>query len=134
MGFVLSEHAAPLDYDFGVGITGTIPEPSSRAVNRFLERLRTSVRAAGVDIEDTADSFELSRVMQRLSAEQMDAVTDESIDAICELTQNHPTKDDLVTVGHRPRQAFLGWLLGELTRPEGPKPATTRTAAAPAGA
>ncbi|WP_027947219.1 hypothetical protein [Amycolatopsis taiwanensis] len=134
MGFVLSEHAAPLDYDFGNGVKGTVPEPSSKAVNKFLARLRLSVRAAGVEIDDTASSVELSRVMQGLTAEQMDAVTDESTDAICEVTQNHPTREDLDAAGHRPRQAFLGWLLGELTRPEGAKPGTTRTPAALPGA
>ncbi len=126
MGFTLSEHLSPLDYDFGDGVTGTIPEPSSKAVNRFFTRLRKLVADAGVEIQDENDRDELVRVLRNLTEEQLNRVSDNSLDALCELTQNHPTRDQLERAGHRARQAFLGWLVGELNDPEGSKPATTR--------
>lgn len=126
MGFKLDEHVSPLDYDFGDGVAGTVPEPSTHAVNRFFARLRNSVKAAGVELADDNDRDELVRVMRDLTEEQTNKVADETSDALCELTQNHPTRQQLDEVGHRAHQAFLGWLVGELSNPEGSRPATRR--------
>lgn len=124
MGFVASEHAAPLDYDFGGNAKGTIPEPSSKEVNKFFDKLSHAVEQVTGEKIEGRDPLTLSRVVSKMTTEQADALVDSQINAICELTKNHPTKGQLEKAGHRVRVAFLGWLIGELRNPEGPRPAT----------
>lgn len=128
MGFKLSEHLTKLDYDFGMvsghTVKGAIPEPSSDAVNDFFADMGESMKTIGIEIKNTEDKVEVAKAMQGLTREQLKQITALTVDALCELTQNNPVKEDLVAAGHRPLQAFLGWLVGELQDPEGSKPGT----------
>lgn len=126
MSFNLRSEVAALDYDFGGGIKGTVPEPSRKAAVRFSSRIADAILKAGRDITDRSDMDEMSRIMADMTEDEMQTVAEETFDAVVELCQGHPSADELESIGHRGFQAFLGWLAGEVRNPEGSKPATKR--------
>lgn len=123
MGFDLSKQVKALDFNFGDGVRGTVPEPSPKSVNRFQTRMQENIRAIGRDVGDMSDPENLVRVLSSLTEDDLNAIYDENLDAVAELCDGSPTRDQLADLSFRGFQAFLGWITGEL-RPEGVRPAT----------
>jgi hypothetical protein len=124
-GFDLSKHVQSLDWDFGGGVKGTTPEPSTKAVNRFNQRLRDNLAHIGKPVEDRSDTDELMRVMGSLTEDEHNAIHEEAFDAVLELCDGSPSREQLAGLGHRGFQAFLGWISSEVNNPEGLRPATS---------
>lgn len=125
-GFDLSKSLEPLAWDFGGGIKGVVPEPSPKAVNRFRTRIAENVRATGRDVGDRSDIDNLLKVLASLNEDDLNAIYEENLDAVTELCDGSPSRDEIAGLGHRGFQAFLGWIGGELVNPEGSRPATSR--------
>lgn len=125
-GFDLSRSISALDYNFGGGVRGTVPEPSSKSVNRFHSRIADNLKAIGRDVPDRSDSDAMAQLLATLTEDDLNAIHAETLDAVAELCDGSPSPDELASLGHRGFQAFLGWLTGELTNPEGSRPATKR--------
>lgn len=150
MGFKALEHVEPLDYDFKpyANVSGTITEPSDKAVNRFLKRwwslvseitqvgmVRVAEKTKGEPLTDD-EAAELVAKAPQTVGEALDAmatldeqkdengktdgelVADKMCEIVAELAGNSLTAADLAAVPYRPRAMFLGWLVGELTSSE----------------
>lgn len=123
-GFDLSKQVKALDWNFGNGVRGTVPEPSPKAVNRFRMRMSENVRAIGRDF-DMSNPDELVQVLASLTEDDLNAIHDETLDAVAELCDGAPSRDQLAELSYRGFQAFTGWITGELT-PEAARPAGSR--------
>lgn len=124
-GFVLSKSLDPLAWDFGDGVKGVVPEPSPKSVNRFRHRIAENVRATGRDVGDRSDIENLLKVLASLNEDDLNAIYEENLDAVAELCDGSPTREQIASLGHRGFQAFLGWIGAELVNPEGKRPATS---------
>jgi hypothetical protein len=134
VGFKASEHMSQLDYQFGPShtrlgtqIQGCTPEPATEAVNRFTNNMAKLAEERGFKVEDPNDLREVSEVFGRMTAEDMDALDQDARELVAELCDGHPTRDEIVSLYHRPFQSWLGWLQGELRDPEVSTGATVRS-------
>lgn len=125
-GFDLSRSVSKLDWNFGGGVRGTIPEPSPKAVNRFHSRIQENLRVIGRDVPDRSDTEAMTQLLSSLTEDDLNAIYEENLDAAAELCDGSPTREQLGEIGHRGFQAFLGWLTGEINNPEGSRPATRK--------
>jgi hypothetical protein len=121
-----------LRYDFKAykGIQGIIPDPSDQQIEDFMLGMR-----------DTAKEFQAGDIdpetIDRLSAEELQDLMDDdqnmrvvaAQEAISELVatlcSGSPSKDQLLALPFRVRQAFLRWLQGKLLDPEAGAAGTT---------
>lgn len=127
MGFKASEKMSKLDYDFSPyhpEVKGVTPEPSSAAVNHFTSRLAKAAEERGFAVKDPYDMREVSEVFGRMTEDDMRAIDTETREATAELCDGQPTHDEIMGLNHRPFQAWLGWLQGELSNPEASTGAT----------
>ena len=122
-GFDLSKQVSALDWNFGKHGSGTVPEPSTKAYNRFKARLADNLATIGKAPEDRSNTEELLRILANLTEDENNSIYEEALDAVVELCDGSPSREQLVAVGHRGFQAFMGWISGELTNPEGSRPA-----------
>lgn len=156
MGFDAKAQVDPLDYDFRpyVEAWGTVPEPSERAINKFIGQWQTLIRemtrlsmtseeAAAKDAselteEEIAEQEEIEQNLpttvdealakvrnSSVNLEESESVTEELIDITAKVCQDNPDAETLRALPGRIRVAFLGWIVGELANPE-PVAADTR--------
>lgn len=125
-GFKAAEAVEKLDYDFTDlgkpeldGVKGTTPEPSSAQVRHMRWRIQQITQAASADQDD------LSQRLSEMSEDEFAERDEELIAAIAEVTSGQPTREEIDLLPHRVQQAYIGWLLGQLTDPE-PKAAGTK--------
>lgn len=142
MGFKAEEAVEPLDWDFNpyVEAKGTIPEPSDRQVSKFLRRYQRTVQDVVrlsqqqlADAQNLTDEERAARraelpqtvaecvtAMQALEAdEDTQRLADLMIEMTAEVCSGSPGEDVLRQVPFRVRGMFFGWLVGELSNPEG---------------
>lgn len=135
-GFVSGEAVKPLDYDFSAhgGPTGVVPEPSSEAMNRFLHDIGTITqkmldkRGEG-DLVDQSNPASVIAAMAQMDEKEAKAADGAMLDAVARLCGarcvkgrwqgGSPTRAELGALPARVGQAFVGWIMGELFRPEG---------------
>lgn len=140
MGFNASKQLTKLDYTFvGAGdvtadmdgAQGTVPEPSQEMLNTFTYTSANAITEVNPDIElpDDADNpasmQAVLKAMRKLTVEQLNKVSDLTMDALCQLTRNNPPREVLDAAGVRAAQGFTGWLMEELA-PKEQRRATTR--------
>lgn len=133
-GFKARERVSGLEYDLS-GITvadddaqalldsakGVIPEPSTYAVRRMNGRLNDLL---GLEADATME--------QRLEAlaskteDEMHEIDDEQLDIIAEIANGSPSREELEALPFRHRQAFYGWLIGEMANPTAGTTSTRR--------
>jgi hypothetical protein len=131
---------------YGAG-SGTSPEPSTAEIERFNRKWRALVQAllamrnAAITAE-TSETEEMSPeqakqklleyqgislddALQRLSSELddetlpgVDEVITHMAQLIAEVAKDQPSVDQIMALPHRPRTAFFGWFVGEMTNPE----------------
>lgn len=124
MGFDLSKQVRALDYNLGNGVRGTVPEPSRKAVNRFNTRIADNLSVIGKDRPMPGDTEAIARLYSELTEDDLNAISEENLDAVAEVCDGSPSREELDAMGHRGFHAFLGWLSGELN-PESSRLATT---------
>lgn len=123
-GFVLADQVEPLAYDFGAyGPSGVTPEPSQGGLTRFLTQIKDLAQVAGVDAADLQDAApaEVARVLDSLDEHKLEETNGQMVDALADLCQGHPTRDEIQALPARIQQAWTGWLMGQLTDPTKPK-------------
>jgi hypothetical protein len=114
-----------LDWDFtkaGVKATGTIPEPSDRAIGDFLDGLKklyTETRKmveAGEQAEASPGEMleALNAVTGDMFVEQMKGIA-VLYAALC---SGKPGVDELLALPLRVRAKFYGWVMNEVVNPE----------------
>ena len=110
-----------LDYDFTAygGPTGTVPEPSEGQIDALLDRLRSAMPDLPADATQ-AQVAEATRDMKL--AEQSELM----LDALGELCQGSPSREQLAELPFRVRTVFQNWLLDELMNPTNGTAATRR--------
>lgn len=134
-GFKAREKVSGLEYDFS-GITvaadgdqelldeakGVIPEPSTYGVRRMNGRLNDLL---GLDADASMEQ-RLNALASKSEAEMHDIDT-EQLDIIAEITSGCPSAQELAALPFRHRQAFYGWLIGELANPSAGTTSTRRS-------
>lgn len=131
MAFKASEKVEPLDYDLEpYGPKGTVPEPSSKEIEKFQRDVFEIFKGSGIDIA----------ALQRgeIDLEQVDGLLKTASDlnvmlvvAVADITKiPYSTLDELP---YRFKTAFVGWVIGEFLNPQPSAPGTTPSAAAVAG-
>jgi hypothetical protein len=121
MAFKANTTVHALDYDFRphVDAVGTTPEPSDKAVRHFLYEIQKLMEK----MPDTEDPNFIDR-FREMSEEDFDALADQVLDLVAEITQGSPTRDEIAALPHRIQRAYINWLRKELTDPEVPSAAT----------
>lgn len=133
-GFNAGEVVDALDYDFTAvgGPKGTIPEPDDTRIEKFRKALggivaetlkaRESAQASVAETgELTADTL-----LSALESADLTAQLGRAVDAVADLCQGSPTRDQIEALPWRHKQAFFAWLVGQLLDPTPRTPATSR--------
>lgn len=91
MGFNAADYNA--DWDFGEIGSGTIPEPSGDAVERFREEIKRALKARDLDAQVAA------------------------VIELCGTGGGAPTREQILGLPDpRLREAFVGWVVGMFAR------------------
>lgn len=114
-----------LDFDLTThgGPAGTVPEPSDAAIARLFRRVQEEVAREvekfGVDLEEKATTPEaLIEMMGAIDEEDILNTATLMTNIFAELCAGMPTEDQLAALPFRVRNAFFGWLMGELNPPD----------------
>jgi hypothetical protein len=138
MGFDASSAVVALDYDFSEYVEdakGTIPEPTSDGFQRYFARLQEAVTGLGLaDLGDDPGPEQIGRALAALGDDAFAKISETMLDATAELCQGSPTRDQIEALPYRIRQAFFGWLQGQLADPTQFNAATRRSQAVANGA
>jgi len=141
MGFVASEQVEALTYDFTSldpippGLEkckGTIPEPSSALVDRFVvKQNRLAITLSSVEPPELAKGAEKPKAPtsiiealdqfiadERVPEQERDKADNVWIDLLAEVTGGQPTRDEIAAMPYRIRTAFMKWLVQELIDPK----------------
>lgn len=141
MGFKAQDAVAALEWNFRpfVDASGTSPEPSDQAINRFrrryfrvIEAIKGEGMAALQKMEESADQPVAPAVTLRDGLATMEAfltepdadfeklqeVTAEISKAVAEVCSDSPNFEQIEALPSRPRQMFFGWIVGQLLLPE----------------
>lgn len=158
MGFDASQAVEPLDYDFtqyAPDARGVIPEPSQDLLDQFERASNAGTNELGLDQAQqmrisaavASDSPDLARLLADLPAEIIERMQDPNfraatrermLDAMAELCQGTPSRDEIAALPPRVREAFQNWLALKFFQgagnPTPPNPATRHSPAARNGA
>jgi len=141
MGFKASEAVSPLEYDFHphVDAKGVTPEPSTDQIVQLQVAQKAALEKLGIDTDevdndDQGNMQSLMDMMAGLSEEQLYEIQDEQADAVAEVcgaergetdadggvywSGGNPSRDEIIALPFRIRQAYFGWLMGQLFDPE----------------
>jgi hypothetical protein len=146
MGFNAADAVSELDWDFTKygGGSGIVPEPSEEMVLRFQHRLQEIARVGQEGVEpDRAVRATNKRKRRPTFSEALDylrslgdpdegdeeakRVSDLIVDVVAEACGDKPSAEQIKKLPHRPRQAFYGWIVGQLTDPKAWMPDTSVT-------
>ena len=120
MGFKAEDTIEPLDYDFRphAEVSGTIPEPSSKQVNNFREKVVAALTQSGLDPEMiSSGKVKLDNLAQlgELMKKSAD-IEDQVVVEVANLTGIATAT--LKALPFRIKTAFVGWVMGIFFNPE----------------
>lgn len=125
-GFVLNEQVEELRYDFSPhGGSGVIPEPSALQIRDFRRYLATAIGDMPEVPEEGLKTTELVKKVAEYLGRDTSEIEAKTLHAIADVCSDNPSYETLDSLPYRHQQAFFGWLVGVLLRPEQPTPATT---------
>jgi hypothetical protein len=147
MGFDAGKSVTTLDYDLTTAnvadeeareilkdAKGTIPEPSQAALDRFTSHVRDIATdpdlAALVALGEDPDPAAVIDAVGQMPEEKLNQVTEGMLDVIIDVCQGSPTEEQIRALPPRVRNAFVGWVSGELVGPTGPTSGSSRSPAA----
>jgi hypothetical protein len=122
-----------LEYDFSKwgGPSGTVPEPPQHAVRGLMKRISRVFKDSGLRKEDEEDNItpgEVAETMDRVEDDEMfEKLNIELLDALAMVCGGSPSKEELEKLPYRPFMGFFGYLIGNLTNPEGSTSGTTNS-------
>jgi len=134
MKFNAGEQVERLDWDFKAfgGGEGTVPEPSTGAVNHFFKQIKEmaqgmrEMREAGAKIESgELSEEEAADEIAQMSDDVLETYIGQLNKALAELCQDSPNEEQLGKLPYRVQTAFMQWLMGQF-RPEQQGPVTRR--------
>lgn len=121
-----------LEYDFSrwSGPTGVVPEPPRAAVNTLMKSISVAFKDLGLrDEDETDDSLtpnDVEKTMNQIEDEELfEKMNEKLLDALAKVCAGSPSRENLEALPYRPFMGFFGYLIGNLTNPEGSKPGTT---------
>jgi hypothetical protein len=110
------------DYDLGGGVKGRFVAPSMPELRKFRERvLNVGSDVEGFDeieADDGAGADSLLALAQRvnkLPRGQADALLDDVRDAVIDVCNGHPSRDEILALEGPIQQFFVNWILGKLS-------------------
>lgn len=119
-----------MEYDFTKygGGAGIIPEPSGDVLDEFMQALAASMSTVqdvtNLGEIDTTDGEAVAAALAAIKDQDtIKQVDDELTELVARLTQGQPSADDIATLPFRVKQAFIGWLVGQLN-PQAEAPAS----------
>lgn len=122
-----------LEFDFSTwaGPKGVVPEPSRVAVNRMMKEINAAFKELGLRDEDNEEDLtadELVQTMDKVEDEEtFEKLTERLLTILAEICSGTPTLDQLTALPYRPFMGFFGYLIGNLTNPEGSAPGTNNS-------
>lgn len=132
-GFVVQDEIDVLNWDFtpyaGTGVT---PEPSAKALKTFR---RTMVAIMGSAVEEITKAATPGEQTDQLRAAlaampeqeaKIDEIEEATNRALAKVCSDSPSHEDITALPPRLRQAFTGYMIGKLLRPEAQTPATSK--------
>lgn len=122
-----------LDYDFsaaGVDAKGRVPEPTDAMIGKFLAGLKALVKeiqdSAKLGEVDTDNPLAVLEALNSLDPETFVDALNKMADHYAELTRGQPSKEVLLQLPLRVRQAFYAWIQTEVINPEAGSGATNQ--------
>lgn len=120
-----------LEYDFTKwgGPKGVVPEPPRAAVNGMMKKISSAFKEVGLRDEDADDESltpdQVASTMDKVEDEEMfEKLNDHLLGALADVCGGSPTREQLDALPYRPFMGFFGYLIGNLTNPEGSTPGT----------
>lgn len=111
-GFDADTAVEKLDWKFSTGDSGVVPEPSTDQVGEFFDQLHTILdRPKDESDKKVIDYFAAMSSNQRMFADE------KILAAYAALCGDCPTTSQLAALPHRERQAFFGWITGQVLDP-----------------
>jgi hypothetical protein len=136
-GFKATAAVSGLSYDFtGLEVLdddaadlldkakGTTPEPSYQQVRHMQAAIKTLL---GLDPD--VDPAEINKEMARMSEDDLLERDEEFTDIIAGVTSGRPSRDEIAALPFRVREAYIGWVCGELNNPTAGTGSTRRSLA-----
>lgn len=111
-GFKAETVVEKLEWDFRPFVAdahGVTPEPSDDKAFAFLEALR--------DLTNADSDEEAVGKLAGMSSEEMRAVEEKLVGATADLCSDCPTRDQITALPYRQRQAFFGYITGQVLNP-----------------
>lgn len=134
--FDASTIGGDIEYDFSKwgGPAGVVPEPPRNAVSKLMKTVSTAFKEMGLRDEDADDeSLTPNDVVNTMAKAEEDdeelfeKLTEKLTDALAEVCAGSPSRDALAALPYRPFMGFFGYLIGNLTNPEGTRPGTSNS-------
>lgn len=129
--FDASSIGGDLEYDFSKwgGPTGVVPEPPRSGVNKLMKRISKAFKETGLRDEDADDDSltpdEVASTMDKVEDEEIfEKLNLELLEALADICAGSPSREALDALPYRPFMGFFGYLIGNLTNPEGSRPGT----------
>lgn len=112
--FNADEAVQKLDWSFKpfVDAEGVVPEPSTDRVGAFFDDLRIALDRPEGETPKSVVAF-----MEQEAADQALFSDEKVLAAYAALCGDSPNADQLRALPHRQRQAFFGWITGQITNP-----------------
>jgi hypothetical protein len=112
--FSAADAVVKLDWNFRpfVDANGTVPEPTTDQVGAFFDDLRVILDRPEDDTDQNVVQF-----MGQMSRDQKLFADPKLLAAHAALCSDQPTAEQLAGLPHRHRQAFFGWVIGQVTDP-----------------
>lgn len=136
-GFKATQAVSGLSYDFtGLEVQdddaaelldkckGTTPEPSYQQVRHMQSRFKQML-----GIGDEVDPVEINKAMARMSEAELLDRDDEIAEIIAGVTSGSPSIEEIQALPYRVREAYVGWICGELNNPTAGTGSTRRSLA-----
>lgn len=122
-GFVAQDAVEPLHFDLNpyVKVSGTIREPTDKEVQKFFAAVTDAARSVA-NVSAGASPEMVASLLTSIGMEQFEAIEEAMLAAVTDLCGGTPSRAQLEKLPHRQRQAFYGWLMGELTPKGQPTP------------
>lgn len=123
--FDVNSIGGALEYDFSTwgGPIGTVPEPPRAKVNAMMKGVSKVFKELGVVDANSKDDLTPQEVAQTMDQveddETFEKLNDALLDHLAEICDGSPTLEQLKALPYRPFMGFFGYLLGNLTNPEG---------------
>lgn len=108
-GFDAASAVQELKWKFkpDVDAEGTVPEPSDKLIDEFWASLRDLTEAATND-----------DAMKKLASDAAPEIATKMAALFGSLCQECPSTEQILELPYRKRQAFYGWVVGQLANPE----------------